>query len=58
MMEAIMAHEEQGNMSKNSDNYSESPSNEVLTAKEQLVAAQNKIEELTLQIAWLERTYE
>jgi len=57
-MEAIMAHEERRNMSKNNDANLDNRSNEQKTAVEQLADANHEIEELKLQIAWLERSYE
>jgi hypothetical protein len=53
-----MAHEERRNMSKNIDATLENHSNEQKTVVEQLAEANNEIEELKLQILWLERTYE
>tara|TARA_B110000467_G_C18160942_1_gene389586 strand:+ start:502 stop:663 length:162 start_codon:yes stop_codon:yes gene_type:complete len=53
-----MAHEERRNMSKNTDAHLDNRSNEQKTALEQLADANHQIEELKLQIAWLERSYE
>lgn len=53
-----MAHEEKCNMLKNTDANLDNCSNTQKTAAEQLVDANNEIEELKLQIAWLERSYE
>ena len=58
IMEAIMAHEERRDMSKNTDANLDNRSNENKTAVEQLADANHEIEELKLQIAWLERSYE
>jgi len=57
-VEADMAHEERRNMSKNTDANLDNRSNDQKTATEQLADANHEIEELKLQIAWLERTYE
>ena len=53
-----MAHEERRNMSKNTDASLDNRSNEQKSALEQLADANHEIEELKLQIAWLERSYE
>lgn len=53
-----MAHEERRNMSKNTDANLDNHSNEQKTAVELLADANHEIEELKLQIAWLERSYE
>jgi len=53
-----MAHEERQNMSKNTDASVDNCSNEQKSALEQLADANHEIEELKLQIAWLERSYE
>jgi hypothetical protein len=45
-------------MSKNTDTSLDNRSNEQKSALEQLADANHEIEELKLQIAWLERTYE
>ncbi|WP_019026974.1 hypothetical protein [Colwellia piezophila] len=45
-------------MSKNNDASVDSCSGEQKSATEQLVDANHEIEELKLQIAWLERSYE
>jgi len=53
-----MAHEERRNMSNNTDAKLDNLTNEQKTAVEQLADANREIEELKLQIAWLERSYE
>jgi len=53
-----MAHEERRNMSKNTDANLDNRSNEQKSASEQLADANHEIEDLKLQIAWLERSYE
>jgi len=53
-----MAHEDRRNMSKNTDANLDNRNNEQRTATEQLADANHEIEELKLQIAWLERSYE
>ncbi len=53
-----MAQEERRSMSKNTDASFENRSNEQKSALEQLADANHEIEELKLQIAWLERSYE
>jgi hypothetical protein len=53
-----MAHEERRNMSKNTDASLDNCSNEQKSTLEQLTDAHHEIEELKLQIAWLERSYE
>ena len=53
-----MAHEERHNMSKNTDSSFDNRSNDQKPALEQLADANHEIEELKLQIAWLERSYE
>jgi hypothetical protein len=53
-----MAHEERHNMSKNTDSSFDNRSTDQKPAVEQLADANHEIEELKLQIAWLERTYE
>jgi hypothetical protein len=45
-------------MSKNTDANLDNRSSEQKTALEQLADANSQIEELKLQIAWLERSYE
>ncbi|MEI6893050.1 MAG: hypothetical protein V5789_00100 [Colwellia sp.] len=51
-----MAHEERGNMSNDTDVSAES--NEQKSVSEQLVDANHEIEDLKLQVAWLERSHE
>jgi hypothetical protein len=53
-----MAHEERRNMSKNTDACVDNRDNDQKSALEQLADANHEIEELKLQIAWLERSYE
>jgi hypothetical protein len=53
-----MAHEERREMSKNTDAIIDNATNEQKSALEQLADANHEIEELKLQIAWLERSYE
>ena len=53
-----MAHEERRNMSKNTDATVDNGNDEQKSATEKLVDANHEIEELKLQIAWLERSYE
>ncbi len=53
-----MAHEERLQMSKNTDAISDNATNEQKSTLEQLADANHEIEELKLQIAWLERSYE
>jgi hypothetical protein len=53
-----MAHEERRDMSKNTDVNVDNRSNEQKSAQELLADANHEIEELKLQIAWLERSYE
>ncbi len=53
-----MAHEDRRNMSKNTDACVDNLDNDQKSALEQLAAANHEIEELKLQIAWLERSYE
>ncbi len=57
-LEAIMAHEDRRSMSKNTDANAENLTNEQKTTLQQLADANHEIEELKLQIAWLERSYE
>ena len=57
-LEANMAHEERRDMSKNTDASVDNRSNEHKSTQEQLADANHEIEELKLQIAWLERSYE
>ncbi len=57
-LEANMAHEDRRNMSKNTDACVDNLDNDQKSALEQLAAANHEIEELKLQIAWLERSYE
>jgi len=57
-LEAPMAHEERRNMSKSTDASVDNCNTEQKSAQEQLVDANHEIEELRLQIAWLERSYE
>jgi hypothetical protein len=56
--EAVMAHEERREMLKNTDAITDNAANEQKSALEQLADANHEIEELKLQIAWLERSYE
>jgi hypothetical protein len=53
-----MAHEERRNMSKNTDANLDNRSIEQKSASEQLADANHEIEDIKLQIAWLERSYE
>jgi len=53
-----MAHEDRRNMSKNTDASLDNCNNEKKSTLEQLADANHEIEELKLQIAWLERSYE
>ena len=53
-----MAHEEIRNMSKNTDASVDNGNNEKKSTLEQLADANHEIEDLKLQIAWLERSYE
>jgi len=53
-----MAHEERRDMSKNTDASLDNCGNEQKSTLEQLADANHEIEELKLQIAWLERSYE
>jgi hypothetical protein len=53
-----MAHEERHNMSNNTDASVDNRSNESKSTLEKLADANHEIEELKLQIAWLERSYE
>jgi hypothetical protein len=53
-----MAHEDRRNMSKNTDASLDNCNNEQKSTLEQLADANHEIEELKLQIAWLERSYE
>jgi len=53
-----MAHEERRDMSKNTDASVDNCSNDHKSTQEQLADANHEIEELKLQIAWLERSYE
>ena len=53
-----MAHEERQNMSKNTDANVDSGNNVQKSTQDQLADANHEIEELKLQIAWLERSYE
>lgn len=53
-----MAHEERREMSNNTDAMLDNTANEQKSALEQLADANHEIEELKLQIAWLERSYE
>jgi len=57
-LEAAMAHEERRDMSKNTDANVDNCNNEQKSTREQLADANHEIEELKLQIAWLERSYE
>ncbi len=57
-LEANMAHEERQDMSKNNDASVDNRSNEQKSTLEKLTDAHHEIEELKLQIAWLERSYE
>jgi TolA-binding protein len=52
-----MAFEDSSTMAKNTDVHTEH-NNEQQTTQQQLADAHNEIEELKLQIAWLERAYE
>lgn len=58
MLEAIMAHEERRTMSQNAEANLDNLSNEQKSTLQQLADANREIEELKLQIAWLERSYE
>ncbi len=53
-----MAYEERHDMSKNTDASLDNCSYEQKSTQEQLADANHEIEELKLQIAWLERSYE
>jgi len=53
-----MAHEERRNMSKNTDASVDNCHVEHKLTQEQLADANHEIEDLKLQIAWLERSYE
>ena len=53
-----MAHEERRDMSKSTDASLDNCSNEPKSTLEKLADANHEIEELKLQIAWLERSYE
>jgi|TARA_R110002050_G_scaffold140132_5_gene264774 hypothetical protein len=53
-----MAHEDSSNMSNNTELNAENSINEQKTTQQQLADAHNEIEDLKLQIAWLERSYE
>jgi TolA-binding protein len=52
-----MAFEDSGTMTKNTDVHTEH-NNEQQTTQQQLIDVHSEIEELKLQIAWLERAYE
>ncbi|MFQ3265761.1 MAG: hypothetical protein ACI9U5_001640 [Colwellia sp.] len=53
-----MAHEERRNMSKHNDASVDNFNDDNKSALEQLADANHEIEDLKLQIAWLERSYE
>lgn len=53
-----MAHEERRNMSKSTDASVDNGNDDQKSALEQLADANHEIEDLKLQIAWLERSYE
>lgn len=53
-----MAHEERRNMSKHTDASVDNCNDDQKSALEQLADANHEIEDLKLQIAWLERSYE
>jgi hypothetical protein len=53
-----MAHEERRNMSKHTDANVDNCNDVQKSALEQLADANHEIEDLKLQIAWLERSYE
>ncbi len=53
-----MAHEEKCNMSKSTDASVDNCDNDQKSVLEQLADANHEIEDLKLQIAWLERSYE
>jgi len=55
--EVSMAFEDSSTMAKNTDVHTEH-NNDQQTTQQQLADAHNEIEELKLQIAWLERAYE
>jgi hypothetical protein len=57
-VEAVMAHEDRNKMLKNTDTKFEKSTDEHKSAVELLADANHQIEELKLQIAWLERSYE
>ena len=57
-LEATMAHEERRNMSKHTDASVDNCNDDQKSALEQLADANHEIEDLKLQIAWLERSYE
>lgn len=53
-----MAHEDRRNMSNNTDTNLDSSNNDQQSVVEKLADANHEIEQLKLQIAWLERSYE